>query len=73
MSDPSAGDGRDDLNGDIKRSDRPWQFTAQRKCDTDGRIEMRAGNGSEHQDNDGKDRARRQRIAQQSQCDITAR
>jgi len=73
MGCPYPGDGSDDLRDDIAGGNRPRQFTPQPECDAHGRIEMRAGNRPEYQDEDNEDRAGWYRVAQKRKRDVPVR
>ena len=69
---PYASNGPDDLRGDISGCHRPRQFASQCEGDAHGRIEMRAGERAEDQDQHGQDRAGRYRVAQKRERDVSA-
>src|SRR5262249_39791509 len=53
------------LRHDVNRGGRPWQLATQGEGNTYRRVEVRARERAEDQDQDGEDRAGRQRIAQE--------
>src|SRR5207245_8783316 len=70
---PYAGDAADYLCGHVDSRRGPGQRAAQREGEAHGRIEVRTGKGSEHQDEYGENGPRRQRVAKERERAVIAR
>ena len=74
MRRPYARNAADDLRGHVEPpQSRPGSLAAQREGHAHRRIEMRARERPEHQDQHGEDRAGRQGVAKQRERDVPAR
>jgi hypothetical protein len=73
MRHPHAGDRAGDLRGDVHAGDRPRQLAAQRESKAHGRIEMRAGQRPEGQDQNHENGPGRQGVTQQGERPVTTR
>ena len=72
VRDPHADDPTDNLCGDVRPRIRPPQLAAEREREAHRRVEMRARERAERENENGEDRAGRQRVAQQRQRVVTA-